>query len=131
MEDTENMNFLFVREQVDDAIVPPKQDPRLPPGLGSVRVAEPKKVRQQLRLGIDGLDNLEGSARLVAGNVVVDLAEPLLRFLRPDYFRQDSIRWPISSCEIVRPASESARPLSTIAANANSRRISSRELSSG
>jgi hypothetical protein len=80
---------------------------------------------------VDRLDDFECGFRFVLGDVVVDLEKPPLCFLGPDYLRQDSIRLAISELEMVRPASESAIPRSTIAAKAISRMISSLELSSG
>ena len=94
-------------------------------------VTDLRELSKDLSPPVKGLNDAESGGWFIAGNVVVDAAQPLLGLGGPDYFRQDSIRRPISSCEMVRPASESARPRSTIAAKASSRTISSTELSSG
>jgi len=94
-------------------------------------VPDIRELRENLSPLVQGLDNAERRSGLVACNVVVDAAQPTLRLCGPNYFRQDSIRRPISSCEMVRPASESASPCSTIAAKASSRTSSSNEMSSG
>lgn len=56
------------------------------------------------------LDDALCCLRVVRSNVFVAVADPGGGFLRPRYFRQERIRRPISSCEITRPASSSARP---------------------
>src|SRR6266545_1615131 len=94
-------------------------------------VTDLRKLSQDLGPPVERLDHAEGGGWLIAGDVVVNAPQPLLGLGGPNYFRQDSIRRPISSCEMVRPASESASPRSTIAAKASSRTISSTELSSG
>ena len=56
---------------------------------------------------------LDGSARrigIVSRDVLEDVLEPAECFVRPGYLRHDRIRRPISSFEMVRRASESARP---------------------
>ena len=56
---------------------------------------------------------LDGSARrigIVSRDVLENVLEPAERFVRPGYLRHDRIRRPISSFEMVRRASESARP---------------------
>ena len=125
------MDFLVNGLEVDDSVVPPKQDAGVPPRLRAECLAQPWKLLENLSPSVDRLYDFEGGCRLVLGNVVVNLEKPPLCFLGPDYLRQDSIRLAISVLEMVRPASESAMPLSTMAANAISRMISSLELSSG
>ena len=131
MEDANDVDLALVWLDVHDPVMPPHQDARCPTGFGQVALARLRKLLQHLYSRIDGLDHVERRCRLVQGDVVVDLEKPALGFMGPDYFRQDSIRRAISSFEIVRPVSESAMPLSTMAANASSRSISSWELSSG
>ena len=71
------------------------------------------------KLGIlcDGLSPLEYALnrpacriRIVGRDVLEDVLEPAKRFACPDYLRHDRMRRPISSFEMVRRASESARP---------------------
>src|SRR5688572_23671511 len=80
---------------------------------------------------VNGADDPVGGVRVVGRDVIVNVPQPTLGFSRPDYFRHDSMVCFIASCETVRPASESARPRSTIRAKASSRSNSSYELSSG
>ncbi len=72
-----------------------------------------------------------GRGWVINGDIVVDVAQPELRFGSPGYLRHCRIRWAISSSGTTRRASESARPRSTITLNASSRTSSSCELSSG
>ena len=85
--------------------------------------------------GLDGCVKLanhpSGSVRIVRCDVIENIAKPEFGFGRPDYLRHSRIRWAMSSSEMTRPASESARPRSIIRLNASSRTSSSRELSSG
>ena len=84
--------------------------------------------------GSDLVNGEDGTVRglfVVRGDVVVDVLQPAAGLGRPDYLRQDSRVRRISSWPIVRPARESAKPRSTIAAKASSLMISSKELSSG
>ena len=131
VEDTEDMDFLVNGLEVDDSVVPPKEDPGVPPRLRPIALPQPWKMFQHLSPGVDRLYDVDCGCRPVLGNVVVDFEKPPLCFVGPDYLRQDSIRFAISAFEIVRPASESAIPRSTMAENAISRMISSLELSSG
>jgi hypothetical protein len=131
MEHADDVQLVVGHEPIDDPVVPPKQDAKLTPRGTAVRLPELGKLPEDLSSLVDGLNDVECVDWAIQDDVVVDLQQPTLRLLRPNYLRQLSIRRAISSFEMVLPASESAIPRSTMAANASSRRISSTELSSG
>jgi hypothetical protein len=131
MEHPDDMHLVVGPKKVHDPVVAPQQNAQITTRGTAVGVADERKPLEDLGTLIDGLDDVEGVDRGVDRDVVVDPEEPALRFSGPDYLCQDSIRRPISSFEMVLPASESAMPRSTMTANASSRRISSGELSSG
>ena len=56
------------------------------------------------------LDGLSSSFGIVRSDVLEDILEPAASFVSPGYLRHDRMRRPISSFEMVRRASESARP---------------------
>ena len=131
MKHPDNMYLVARPLNVDDSIVTPEEDASVSARRRLVGMTAVGKLGEDLSASVDGLDDAERSGRFVGGNVVMDLPKPTLGLVRPDYLRQDSMRRPISSFEMMRPASESAMPCSAIAAKASSRRISSTELSSG
>ena len=131
MEHADDMHFVVGHEAIHDPVVTPQQDTKLTPRGAPVRLPDLRELLEDLGSLVDGLNDVEGVDRAIDDDVVVDLEQPTLRLLRPDYLRQLSIRRAISSFEMVLPASESAIPRSTMAVNASSRRISSTELSSG
>src|SRR5688572_20332368 len=131
VEHTQDTDLVGRLPDVHDSVVTPKQDSHLPTGRSRVRMPDVGELDENLRALVQRLHDFERGGRLVRGDVVVDTEKPPLSLGGPDYLRQDSIRRPISSWEMVRPASESASPRSTIAANASSRTISSSEESSG
>ena len=130
MEDTEDVN-LGELPDVNDAVVAPKEKSHLSARRSLIGLTRIGKLAEHLGTLVYRLDHAERGFRLVQRDVVVDLKKAALCLCRPDYRRQDWIRRAISSFEIVLPASESARPRSTIATKAISRRSSSVVLSSG
>src|SRR5258706_5422468 len=80
---------------------------------------------------VNPLNCTSGCAWIVRGDVLEDVFEPPESLVSPRYLGHDRMRRPISSFEMVRFASESARPRSIMTWNASSRTISSGELSSG
>jgi len=131
MEYTDDMYIVIRPNEIHDPVVTPEENAEITTRGTAVGVPNEWEALQDLGTLVDGLDDVERVDWAVERDVVVDLEEPTLRFCCPDYLRQDSIRRPISSFEMVLPASESAMPRSTMTANASSRRISSGELSSG
>ncbi len=72
------------------------------------------KSGENLRPLVNSLNGACGSLRVVAGDVLEDILKPALGFLGPLYFCHERMRCPICSLEIVRFASESASPRSTM-----------------
>lgn len=73
------------------------------------------ELPQQLSAIIDALDGLRRRLRIIGSNVLVNVLQPLLSFKRPGYCCHDRMRRLISSLEIERFASASARPRTTMA----------------
>lgn len=94
-------------------------------------MAHLRVLSQHLGALIIPLNGSLGCDRVVRRVVLEDVFDPPLSLIRPGYFGHDRMRRAISSFEMVRLASESARPRSIMTWNANSRTISSGELSSG
>jgi hypothetical protein len=129
MKYAENFDVSLGGNEIGDAIVAVEEDSDV--GPLSIAMPDLRKSEQDLGPLVDGEDRSVGCVLVVGGDVVVNLLKPAARLSGPDYLRHDSRVLRISSWLIVRPALESARPRSTIAANANSLMISSNELSSG
>ena len=89
-------------------------------GALSVARADLREGQKDLGTGIDAANRPVRGRLVILSDVVVDLLQPSLRLGGPDYLRHDSKVFPTSSWLLVRPACESARPRSIIAANANS-----------
>ena len=90
-----------------------------------IPVAEFGEAPQRLSLFVICLDGPGGCSGVVCGDRRVDVPKSLLSFVRPVQLCDERMRGAMSSWVIVRPASESARPRSTILTKANSLRISS------
>src|SRR6266850_2497046 len=96
-----------------------------------IPVAHLRILSENLGALVNPLNGSRGCAWVVRGDVLEDVFEPSESLLSPGYLGHDRMRRPISSFEMVRFASESARPRSIMTWNASSRTISSGELSSG
>ncbi len=70
--------------------------------------------RENFRSLVNSLNGACGSLRIVAGDVLEDIFKPTLGFISPRYCCHERIRCAISSFEMVRFASESASPRSTM-----------------
>lgn len=77
MKDTEDVDLLVDGLEVDDSVVPPKQDARIPSRLRPIGLAQSWKVLQDLSPGVDRLDDFERGCRLILGDVVVDIEKLL------------------------------------------------------
>lgn len=130
MKDTKNVNVPVFLHQVGDAVMPVEQDADV---ARSCRVpgTELRKSPQILGSIVDAFDRSGSGLWIVSRDVLKNVVKPALSFFGPPYLCHDRMRRPISSFEIVRLASESEIPRSTITWKASSRTISSRELSSG
>ena len=130
MEDAENRDTPSRLEQIRDAIVAVEQNADMALRTG-IPLTQLREIDQRLDTLIDAINGLGGGLRIVLGDELEYVLKPPKRLVGPNYFPHDRIRRAISSFEITRFASESAKPRSTITCNASSRTISSDELSSG
>jgi hypothetical protein len=73
-----------------------------------------RETFQILRPLKDALHGPCRGLRVVRGDVLKDVFKPALGLDSPAYFCHERMRWPMSSFDIVRFASESARPRSTM-----------------
>ena len=113
MEDAEDVNVAIVFDEVGDTIVPVQEDAHVARGSG-VEMTNLWEGGEDLRSLIDSLDRARRSVGVIGGDVLEDVLEPTLSFLGPGYFCHERMRRPISSLEMVRFASESASPRSTM-----------------
>lgn len=70
--------------------------------------------RKNLRTLVNSLNGAFGGSRVIAGDEPENIFQPSLGFFSPSYCCHERMRCAISSFEIVRFASESASPRSTI-----------------
>ncbi len=72
------------------------------------------KSGEDLRPLVDFLNGTSGSVWIIGSDVLEDIFEPAPSFISPRYCCHERMRCAISSLEIVRFASESASPRSTM-----------------
>lgn len=113
MKDTEDIDVPIVFDQVRNPEVPVEQDTHLA-RRDQITVAHLGKGNEILRPLVDSLNGSSRGLGIIGGNVLEDVLEPALGFGRPPYFCHERMRRSISSFEIARFESESARPRSTI-----------------
>ena len=113
MKDAENVYVPVVLDEVGDAVVSVEQDPHMA-RRSCLAIADLGKSGEKLRPIKDSLDRATCGSRVICGDVLENVLEPAFRFVGPDYFCHERMRRSISSFEIVRFASESVRPRSTI-----------------
>src|SRR4051812_11488137 len=86
-----------------------EQDAYVPRRRG-IAIAELRKSKEFLRPLIDCFHCASCGLRVILRNVLEYVFEPLFSLDGPSYFCHERIRRPMSSFEMTRPASESARP---------------------
>jgi len=79
-----------------------------------VALAYLRELSENLRMFVNTLNRPDSYLRIIRGDVLEDVLDPLSSFIGPRYCCQERMRRTISSFEIVRFASESASPRSTI-----------------
>lgn len=79
-----------------------------------VALAYLRELSENLHTFVDTLNGPDSSLRIIRSDVLEDVLDPLSRLVGPRYYCHDRMRRAISSFEIVRFASESASPRSTI-----------------
>ena len=113
VEDAKNIDISVVLHEVGDSVMPVEQYAN-----GSrrdlVAMADLRKLRENLRTFVNTLNRQSCSLRIIRGDVFEDVLEPLSGFVGPRYCCHERMRRAISSFEMVRFASESASPRSTI-----------------
>ena len=113
VEDAKNIDISVVLHEVGDSVMPVEQYAN-----GSrrdlVAMADLRKLRENLRTFVNTLNRQSCSLRIIRGDILEDVLEPLSGFVGPRYCCHVRMRRAISSFEMVRLASESASPRSTI-----------------
>ena len=113
VKDTQNFYVIARLHQVGDAIMA-KEEYAYISVRGGVALANPRELLKNLRTVINALHGLDRGVRIVQSNIAVDVPELTLSFGSPDYLAHVRMRCAISAFEIVRFASESARPRCTM-----------------
>ena len=113
VENAKNIDISVVLHEVGDSVVTVQQYANIS-GRGLVAVADFRKLGENLRAFVNTLNRPSRSLRIIRGDVLEDLLDPLSSFVGPRYCGHDRMRRSISSFEIVRLASELASPRSTI-----------------
>ena len=113
VKDTKDVYVAIVLDEVSDSVMSVVEDADAARGNG-VSVAYLGKCGKILRPLIDTLYGAGCSVRIIRGDILEDVLEPAPGLLSPGYFRHERMRRAISSFEIVRFASESASPRSTM-----------------
>jgi len=113
VEYAKNINISVVLHEIGDSVMPVEQDADV-----SLRelVAVPDlwKRSENLRPFVNALNRPSCSLGIIRGDVLENVLKPSSSFVGPRYECHERMRRPISSFEIVRFASESASPRSTI-----------------
>ena len=130
MEDAEDFDISIALHKIGDSKVPVQNDANISRRV-KIPVAHFRMLSEDLGALVNPLNCTSGCAWIVRRDVLEDVFEPPESLVSPGYLGHDRMRRPISSFEMVRFASESARPRSIMTWNASSRTISSGELSSG
>jgi hypothetical protein len=79
-----------------------------------IALAYLRKLGENLRAFVNTLNRPDCSLRIIRSDVLEDVLDPLSSLVGPRYYCHERMRRAISSFEIVRFASESASPRSTI-----------------
>ena len=87
MENAEDVNRVFVTNQVRDPVVTVEQYADVLVGILFVAMPRFRELAQDLDAVIDAENNLPCGFFVVAGDVVLDLLEPEFCLLGPLYFR--------------------------------------------
>jgi hypothetical protein len=109
----QNIDVSIVLDQIGDTLVTEKKDSHMAT-RSPIAVAHLRKLSQHLGSLVYAVDGFASRAWILGGNVLEDVLEPTLSFYGPAYLGHERMRRAISSFDMVRPASESASPRSTI-----------------
>ena len=109
MEYPKDINVPIWPDEVSIAVMPREQDADTTVRV-EISMAHLRILSEDLGTFKYALDSATRGFRVVRSDVLEDVLEPAARFVGPGYLRHDRMRRPISSFEMVRRASESARP---------------------
>src|SRR5688572_9541705 len=109
VKDAKNVDVSVVFHEVRNAVMPIQEDSDVARGR-DIAVSDLGKALEDLCSFVDSLNRPSCCNWIIGRDVLEDVLEPTLRFLGPCYFCHDRMRCAISSLEIVRFASASARP---------------------
>ena len=113
VEDAKNIDVSVVLHEVGDSVMPIKQHANVS-RRDLVALAYLRELSENLRTFVNALNRSDRNLRIVRGDVLEDVLDPLPSFIGPRYCCHERMRHAISSFEIVRFASETASPRSTI-----------------
>jgi hypothetical protein len=113
VEDAEDVDVSIILHGVCDPIVSIEQDSDVTRGSREA-VSDLGKTGEDLRPLIDFLNGASGGVGAICGDVLEDVLEPALSLCGPRYCGHERMRCAICSFEMVRFASESASPRSTM-----------------
>ena len=113
MKDAKNVNVSVVLHEVRNPVMLIEQDSDVSRGC-HVTVSNFGKTGKDLRPVMNFLNGTRGRSRIIGGDKLEDVLEPALSFFGPRYCCHVRMRCAISSFEMVRFASESASPRSTM-----------------
>jgi len=113
MKDTEDVDVAVILHEVCDPVMPVEQNSDVS-RRGSIALSDFWKSGEDLRPFVYFLNCAGGGGRIVGGDVPEDVFNPSPGFVGPRYCCHERMRCAISSFEMVRFASESASPCSTM-----------------
>ena len=113
VEDADDVDVSIVLHEVRDSVMPIQQDSDMARRC-EVPVSDLRESRKDLRPFVDSLNRSARSGGIIRRDVLEDVLEPAPGFFGPRYFCHERMRRAISSFEMVRFASESASPRSTM-----------------
>ena len=113
VKDTEDVDVAVVPNEVGDSVMPVENDAHVARRC-PVALAYLWKSSEVLRPIVDALDGAGRGWRVFCGDVLEDVLEPTLSLRSPAYLCHERIRRAVSSFEMMRFASESASPRSTM-----------------
>ncbi len=113
MKDTEDVDVAVILHEVCDPVMPVEQNPDVA-RRGSIALPDFWKSGDDLRPFVYFLNCAGCRGRVIGGDVFEDVFNPSPGFVGPGYRCHERMRCAISSFEMVRFASESASPRSTM-----------------
>ncbi len=113
MKDAKDVDVCVILHKVCDPVMTVEQNSDVSRG-SNVTVSDLGKTGEDLRPLVDLLNGASGGVRIVGGDVLKNVFEPAPSLVGPRYRCHARMRCAISSFEIVRFASESASPRSTM-----------------